>query len=252
MILINLLGTKHSDLNLEWEVNEILHSHRSFRHADFSFHVERSEELPFIIEGIADEGGIRFSFSENEAVLQLGDGEHELEVQSIPGAPDHVRVHYHGRIYDSRQAFTKSTDVLKPENLYGIISLALESQDSLDDAETDDSRENLLLLTDFGKRKMREALALFRLVTEAVLTPEVRRSGDLASVLAALDFPLKAGSGRKKPAARKKAARGSRGKKKPGKAAKKKRAKKGAKKTAKKKAKKTKKKTDRKKKTRGK
>ena len=189
MILINLLGTKHADVNLEWEANEILRTQAKYGR-EFVFHVDRDEVLPFIVEGSTEGGDLGFSFDEEGAVLCLLAGSHELEISARLDAPAVVQVHFRGRVYDSREAFAASADLLKPGNLFGVISLALARQESESEGEPGVSREELLLFTRLGKKKMKEALALFKEVMVHVLAPAKRESENLKNAIRELDFPF--------------------------------------------------------------
>lgn len=200
MILINLLGTKHADVNLEWEVNEILHGKAKYAGAELVFVIDREEVLPYILEGRTPKGLFRLAFDEEEAVLTLASEQRDIEIQARLEAPDIVQVHYDGTVYDSRQAFAKSTDLLKPDNLYGIISLALANREGAAEDSAGIARSELLALTRFGKKKMREALSYAREVMQHVLKPKAK-SENLKKALKELDIPMRS---KKKKSTRKK------------------------------------------------
>jgi len=200
MILINLLGTKHADVNLEWEVNELLQAHKPFAAGEFTFSVERQDHLPFAVEGLIGEGALRFSFDDASAVLQIDDGSNEIELEAPLDTPETVRIHFQGATYDSRAALAKDADLLNPDNLLGVISMALQKQggEEPEEAAPGLSRENLHLLANFAKKKMREAVTFFQPIVSHVLSPQQAETDDLKAALASLDLPLPTAAKKKK------------------------------------------------------
>ncbi len=205
MLRINLLGVKNSDVNLEEEVNDLLQTSQRYRSGSFSFDVSREDPLPFVVTGSMDGREIAFSFDSEEAVLRISAGQEEIEIQSGLDSPDVVQVHYRDQVYDSRHALAESTGMLKPANVYGLLTLALECCGGKD-AEMGAARprKRLTLLTDFGRKKMEEAQAFFGEVVEYVLAMQEGEEQGLIDALESLDIEMAARKpARRKPAAKK-------------------------------------------------
>jgi hypothetical protein len=193
VITINLLGKSQWGLSLEWEVNELLSGKKGYERWNWEFEVRRSERLKYLISGESDRGELRYLFNENEVVLELmaPDGS-AVEVEGSFKANDDIRVVVGEEEFDSRGVLLEKGNPFHPENLYGLISLAIQSSRMPTPADAEAYRARLVEAVRFGRKKLRAANRHFSKIVKKVL-PSGKGSAkitDFQKALKSVDFPL--------------------------------------------------------------
>jgi hypothetical protein len=193
VITINLLGKTQTGLHLEWGMNELLSAKKGFDRWKWEFEVRESERLPYCITGESEKGAVRYLFGENEVLLELaGPGGEEVEVEGTFKAQDDIRVVVAGEEFDSRGLLLEKGNPFHPENLYGLISLAIQSSRMPAPADAEAYRARLVEAIRFGRKKLRAANRYFGSVVKNIL-PAGRAKDSIKGFqksLKAVDFPF--------------------------------------------------------------
>ncbi len=208
MLKINLLGTRNSDVTLEWEINDLLGNAPRYKKGTMTFAVKREEPLPFMVSGTLEGWDVAFSFDEEEAVLRISKGKESIEVQSRLDTSDIVQVLFRDEVYDSRHALSESSEMVKPAALYSLLSLAMECCGGENKEPCSDMpRKRMLTVTEFASRKMAEAQRFFSEIVDQVLAWQEEEGDEVEESLLSLDVPLPFGKASRKKGAARKAAR---------------------------------------------
>ncbi|MHC5038651.1 MAG: hypothetical protein ACYTHM_15180 [Planctomycetota bacterium] len=191
MIAINLLGKPQGSLELEWEINELLSAKKGYSRWKWEFDVRKFERLPFCISGESERGLVRYLFNDNEVLLELTSMEgDEAEVEGTFDTKGDIRVAVGGEEYDSRGLLLEKGNPFLPENLYGLITLAIRSSKMPTPADAEAYRARMVEAVRFGRKKLRAANRYFSPIVKKVL-PTAKRADpkqDFQKILKAVDF----------------------------------------------------------------
>ncbi|MHC4598240.1 MAG: hypothetical protein ACYS47_04470 [Planctomycetota bacterium] len=194
MITINLLGKTQLGLELEWEVNEALAAKKGFDRWNWEFEVRRSERLRYCISGENEMGGtIRYVFNESEVVLELMSHEGDtVEIEGTFKQGNDVRIVVGEEQFDSRGALLEKGNPFHPENLYGLISLAIQSAKMPTPADAEAYRARLVEAVRFGRKKLRAANRYFSPIVKKILPKGQSKQPieDFQKTLNSVDFAL--------------------------------------------------------------
>jgi hypothetical protein len=191
LITINLLGKSQRGLDLEWEINEMLSAKKGWALWRWEFEVRKYERLPYCISGESDRGAVRYLFS--QVILEMtGPTGETVEVEGTFRSQDDICVVVGDEEFDSRGVLLEKGNPFHPENLYGLISLAIQASKMPSPADAEAYRARLVEAVRFGRKKRRAANRTFASVVKKVLPKEKDqgKNKDFQKALKSVDFPF--------------------------------------------------------------
>jgi len=194
VITINLLGKTLDSLELEWEINDILAARKGHERWGWVFENRPNERFPYCITGESDAGRMRYLFDEDEVLLELAGADGTLvEIEGTHDPKGDIRVRVGGEEFDSRGMLLDQGNPFLPENLYGLITLAIRASRMPTESDVEAYRQRLAEAVRFGRKKLRAVNRYFAAVVKKIMPARKQKKKtvpEFRKILKSVDFPL--------------------------------------------------------------